>query len=109
MERLTKKKESKKKETKIRPAGVAVEAEAETGADFVTQVHARNDLVVDYTNSFNVSEHLEFLKKERIKGKFSADYHVRVMNLMVDNMPDYQESDIRLKVEVLLLLIGTIF
>ena len=75
----------------------------------MTQVHARNDLAVDYTNSFNVKERLEFLKKERIKGKYSADYHVRVMNLIIEKMPDKEESDITLKVEVLLLLIGTLF
>jgi hypothetical protein len=72
-------------------------------------VHARNDLAVDYNVVFNVRERLEFLKKERIKGKFSPDYHVQVMNLMVENMPDKEEIDITLKVEVLILLVGTLF
>lgn len=110
MERLTKMKEGKKKEAKVKPTGPGVaEAEAETGADFVTQVHARNDLTVDYSIVFNVRERLDFLKKERIKGKFSADYHVQVMNLMVNHMPDKEELDITLKVEVLILLVGTLF
>jgi hypothetical protein len=63
---------------------------------------------VDYTVSFNVKERLEYLKKDRIKGKYSPEYHVKVLNLMVDKMPD-KEEDVALKVEVLILMIGTLF
>lgn len=74
----------------------------------MTQLRARNDIDVDYTDAYNVKERLEFLKKDRIKGKYSADYHVRVLNLMFEKMPD-REEDTTLKVEVLLLMIGTLF
>ena len=58
--------------------------------------------------AFNVKERLEFLKKDRIKGKYSPEYHVKVLNLMVEKMPD-KEEDVTLKVEVLILMIGTLF
>lgn len=77
-------------------------------SDFVTLLSARNDLDVDYTNSFNVKERLELLKKDRMKGKYSPDYHAKVMQCMVDQMPS-KDEDVTLKVEVLLLMIGTLF
>lgn len=48
------------------------------------------------------------MKKDRIKGKYSPEYHVKVLNLMVDKMPE-KEEDVALKVEVLILMIGTLF
>ena len=87
----------------------ADEAEAETGADFVTQVNFRNDLQVDYSISQNVRERLEILNQERIKGKFSASFHVQVLTLMADQMKQASDSDILLKINVVIYLIGTLF
>ena len=110
MEKLANTKAKKKKDQTIKKVTTeAVGLEQEPSSDFVTQLRARNDIDVDYTNSFNVKERLEFLKKDRIKGKYSPEYHVKVLNLMIEKMPDREENDVTLKVEVLLLMIGTLF
>ena len=109
MEKLANKKLKKKKETVKKETAEAVQGEAEPSSDFVTQLRARNDIDVDYTNSFNVQERLDYIKKDRIKGKYHPEYHVKVLNLMIEKMPDKEDADITLKVEVLLLMIGTLF
>jgi hypothetical protein len=109
METLTKDKKKKKESTVKEVTEETEKDQLEAGgADFVTLLSARNDLDVDYTNAFNVKERLEYLKKDRIKGKYSPEYHVRVMSLMIEKMPD-RDEDVTLKVEVLLLMIGTLF
>lgn len=110
MEKLANTKAKKKKEQTIKKVTAeAVGVEQEPSSDFVTQLRARNDIDIDYTNSFNVKERLEFLKKDRIKGKYSPEYHVKVLSLMTEKMPDKEDADVTLKVEVLLLMIGTLF
>jgi hypothetical protein len=108
MEKLTKDKKKKKESTTKKTITDSGAVSNEPSTDFITQLHTRNDIDVDYTVSFNVKERLDYLKKDRIKGKYSPEYHVKVLNLMVDKMPD-KDEDVSLKVEVLILMIGTLF
>ncbi len=61
----------------------SVEEEVE-GAEYITTVKTRDDLLVDYTVVANVKTYLEILKQERFKGKFSAMFHVQVLSRMAD-------------------------
>lgn len=74
-----------------------------------TQVNVRDDLEVDYTIILNVNEKLTILKEERIKRKFSATFHVAVLTRMAEQMPFVEYEDLKLKIEVLVLLVGTLF
>ena len=108
MDKLQSNKKTKKEKVKQQVTTEQSVDQVETQGEFVTQLRARNDIDVDYTDPANVKERLEYLKKDRIKGKYSADYHVRVLNLMHEKLPDREENT-TMKVEVLLLLIGTLF
>lgn len=56
----------------------------------------------------NVKDRLEILTQERFKGKYSAQFHVQVLTRMVDMMPESDDlRDLRIKVSVLVYLIGT--
>ena len=110
MESLTKKKKKSKDaegaEKKDKQKKTGDESEEEL---LDTQVHVRNDLEVDYSQIVNVKEKLQILKEERIKSKFSATFHVAVLTKMSNEMPFVEYKDLKLKVEVLILLVGTLF
>lgn len=69
----------------------------------------RRELELDYKEVKNVKETLEVLKSERLKGKFDTYYHVKVLNCMVDQFKPDNLDEKRLKVNVTLYLIGTLF
>lgn len=83
--------------------------EGEEGEDYTTQINARTDLLLDYTVILNVRERLVILRQERIKGKFNANFHVQVLTKMATEMKVTDLSESRLKIEVIILLIGTLF
>ena len=76
---------------------------------WVTNVTTKHLLEADYSEIKAVNENLDELKADRIKGKYSPSYHVEVLTKMVEQMPVKAESDIEVKISVILYLIGTIF
>lgn len=52
---------------------------------------------------------MEALKAERVKTKYSADYHVQVLTKILETMPSVEPHEIKMKVDVVILLVGTIF
>jgi len=80
------------------------------GEDFITQLNLKNWLELDYQDVNEVKEISGLLKEERIKGmKFSFTYHVQVLSKMVDQFKPANLDEIRLKINILLYLIGTLF
>ena len=52
---------------------------------------------------------MDALKAERVKTKYSPDYHVKTLTLIKNQMPCTEPHQISMKVEVVILLVGTLF
>lgn len=66
-------------------------------------------LSMDFKLFPNVSEVVEALKEERLKTKYSAVYHAQVFQKIFDEMPCTQQHEIKMKIEVIIFLVGTLF
>jgi len=74
-------------------------------------VKIRDDLQVDYSVLANVKERIEVLIKERFKGKYDMLFHADVLRKISDQF-EFNEKvlfELRLKVQVLVLYMGTMF
>lgn len=69
----------------------------------------RDYLAIDFTLFPNVIEIVEALKEERLKAKYSAIYHTEVLQKILDTMPCIQPHEIKMKIEVIIYLVGTLF
>ena len=107
MAKLSKKK-SKKQGEKLDRHQKRDHADSSSEEEFVTVVKTRDELTTDYSLPLKVKESLEVLTQERFKGKFSSSFHVQVLSRMADMMLESDNlSEIKLKVNVLVYLIGT--
>ena len=69
----------------------------------------RDYLSMDFTLYTTCQEILEALKEERLKAKYSAEYHTKVLAKIFTEMPCVEEHEIKMKIEVIIYLVGTIF
>ena len=76
--------------------------------DAMTKIK-RDYLSIDFTQYPNVSEIVDALKEERMKTKYSAVYHAQVLQKIFDEMPCVQEHEIKMKIEVIIYLVNTLF
>ena len=66
-------------------------------------------MTIDFKVFANVMEIQEALKEERLKTKYSAEYHAEVLAKMYSEMPCEEVHEIRAKIDITILLVGTIF
>lgn len=74
----------------------------------MTQIK-RDFLSMDFTVFSTVSEILQVLKEERLKSKYSADFHCQVLRKIYEEMPCVEEHEVKARIEVIIYLVGTIF
>jgi len=58
----------------------------------------RDYLSIDFKLFPNVCEIVDELKKERLKAKFSADYHIEVLQKILLEMPCTETHEVQMKV-----------
>ena len=88
-------------ENKVKEEGVEKE-------DFMTEIK-RDYLSMDFTIYPTCQEVLVALKEERMKAKYSAEYHTLVLQKILDEMPCVESHEITMKVETIILLVSTFF
>ena len=92
--------------------GTAVQATGPAKAEdqelFESQIK-RDYLSMDFTLYTTCQEILEALKEERLKAKYSAEFHTQVLSKIFTEMPCQEVHEIKMKVEVIIYLVGTIF
>ena len=64
---------------------------------------------MDFTQFNNATDIFTALKEERLKTKYSAEYHAQVLQKIFDEMPVTKPNQVKLKIEVIILLVGTLF
>ena len=77
--------------------------------EFITVVNTQQWLQDDYTITVNVKENLDSLKQQRLKGKFDSQYHAKVLQKMIDEMPAKSQDEVKLKINVIIYLVSTLF
>jgi len=77
--------------------------------DDVMTLIKRDYLNMDFTVYTTCQEILQALKDERMKAKYSAEYHVEVLQKIFTEMPCVESYEIQMKVSVINLMVGTIF
>jgi len=82
--------------------------EKEVKEEALTQIK-RDYLSVDYHLFVNCQETLQALKEERLKTKYSAEYHALVLGKIFAEMPCQAPNEIRMKIEIIIYLVGTLF
>ena len=102
MDKLTKKKKNKDEkadgeEDESKPK----EREKVEKEEFLTKIK-RDYLTEDFTVIMNVKEVLGLLKEERLKSKYSAEYHAEVLKKITENMPCATPEEIKMKIEVII-------
>jgi len=90
---------------KKRTQGVQEEKEYE---ESMTQIK-RDYLSIDFKLFPNVQEIVEALKEERLKAKYSSGYHVEVLQKILLEMPCVETHEVQMKVQVIIILVGTLF
>ena len=74
----------------------------------MTQIK-RDYLLEDFTVIPTVKEVLALLKEERLKSKFSAEYHAEVLQKITEQMPCTKPEEIKMKIEVIIQQVATLF
>ena len=108
---MDKLKKPKKKDKEVDDDGNEKPKERETKEareDVMTQIK-RDYLNDDFSLFPTVKEVIELLKEERMKAKFSADYHARVLDKIFNEMPCKEAHEIKTKIEVISMQVNMIF
>ena len=103
---------SKKKKKEDREEGAEGDEQKEKDAvekeDFLTEIK-RDYLNMDFSIYPTCQEILAELKAERMKVKYSAEYHTLVLQKIFDEMPCVESHEIKMKIEVITYLVSTLF
>ena len=108
---MDKLKKPKKKDKEVDDDGNEKPKERETKEareDVMTQIK-RDYLNDDFSLFPTVKEVIDLLKEERMKAKFSADYHARVLDKIFNEMPCKEAHEIKTKIEVISMQVNMIF
>jgi len=85
-----------------------VREEKEVREDVMTQIK-RDYLNDDFTLFPICKEVIDLLKEERMKSKFSADYHAQVLDKIFLTMPSVEPHEIKTKIEVISMQVNMLF